>query len=75
LSKGLEQAGIFFDIARLRVLLITNDKDYDRKKKNGQIFFVFATLIIFLFQILIAYYLIDRPDFIEYLQESDAEKA
>ena len=67
LSKGFEQAGICVDIVRLRLILISQDKDYSRKKQNAHILFAIAIFIIIIFQCLIGFFLVDKSAFIKYL--------
>ena len=67
LSRGIENAGIVVDIVRLRLILVSQDKDYERKKRNAYIILIVAILFIVIFNTLIGFYLIDSPFFMKIL--------
>ena len=69
LSRGIENVGIVVDIVRLRLILLSQDKEYERTKRNAYIILIVAILIIVIFNTLIGFYLIDRPFFMKILQE------
>ena len=77
-SKALERLGICVDIVRLRLILVSQDKDYQRKKRNTYIMFIIGLSIMIIFQALIASIFFERSYFLEYLQnnypQENAEK-
>lgn len=68
-AKSLERLGICVDIVRLRLILVSQDKDYQRKKRNTYIMFIIALIIMILFQVLTASFLLNYPYFLKYLQD------
>ena len=69
-SKSLERVGICVDIVRLTLILVSQDKDYQRKKRNTFVIFIIALFILIIFQGFIASVLIDRAYFIKFLQDN-----
>ena len=69
-SKSLERVGICVDIVRLTLILVSQDKDYQRKKRNTFVIFIIALFILIIFQGFIASLLIDNAYFIKFLQDN-----